>query len=156
MIFFTIVIILFQIGVAFFLAQKNTKLKEEIAREKLIIEGKENQIVKLKNAVKGYESKIQQFRKKILNIKNFENLHNEIKFPVAEMEDGTGLLITRRCKNDCIIESHEFPNYEAGVMVSKALTDMGFKMEKEFCRDCKRDGSAASDEDEFDIDDLDL
>ncbi len=59
-------------------------------------------------------------------------MHNEVKFPVAEMEDGTGLLITRRCKNDCIIESHEFPNYEAGIMVSKALTDMGFKMEKEF------------------------
>ncbi len=71
MIFFAIVIILFQIGVAFFLAQKNTKLKEELAREKLIIEGKENQIVKLKNAVKGYESKIQQFKKKLLNIKKF-------------------------------------------------------------------------------------
>ncbi len=53
MIFFAIVIILFQIGVAFFLAQKKYEnLKEELAREKLIIEGKENQIVKLKNCCK--------------------------------------------------------------------------------------------------------
>lgn len=145
MIFFFIVVILIQVGVAFVLTQNNTKLNEELARERLIVEAKENQIVSLRNTIRAKEQKLEQVRNNLLNIKDFDNLHKDVQFPVAEMEDGTGLLISRRCKNDCIIASHEFPNYDMGIIVSKALTDMGFKMEKEYCIDCKRDGSAKED-----------
>lgn len=145
MIFFLIIIILFQIGVAFKLAQRNTIIKEELAKERLVVEAKENQIYKLKKTIEVHEQKMEKVRKDLLNIRDFDNLHNEVEFPVADMEDGTGLLISRRCINDCIIESHVFPNYDMGIMVSKALTDLGFKMEKEYCIDCKRDGSAKDD-----------
>lgn len=142
MVFFVIIIILFQIGVSFVLAQKNAQIKDELSREKLISEGKENQIYKLKNQVLSFENRIEKFKDNMLNIKDYENLHMHVNFPVVDMEDETGLMIVRRCKNDCIIESVVFPNYDMGIMASKALTELGFKIEAEYCDACKKDGSA--------------
>lgn len=142
MIFFVVVLILFQVGVSFYLTQKNAVLKEELAKEKLLMEGKENQIFKLKNQIQAHEQKLAKGKEDFLSTTDFNDLHERVQFPVVDMEDGTGLMIVRQCKNECIIKSVEYPNYDMGIMASKALTDFGFKLEDEYCEQCRRDGLA--------------
>lgn len=131
-----IIIILLQIGFAFQLSNKNAILKDKVAKRDLALEVKENEIVILNNKIQWHEQKKDTVMKGILNIKNFEKLHENIEFPVVDMENASGMLISRRCKNGCIIESHDYPNYDMAVMASKFLTDLGYKMEKEYCREC--------------------
>jgi len=133
-----IILILLQVAFSFYLSNKNTILKEKVAKRDLVIEAKENQIVIAKNKVQWHEQRNETIRKNLLNIKNFDKLHQEVRFPVVEMEDGTGMLISRRCQNDCVIESHDYPSYDLGIMASKCITELGFKMEKEYCRDCHK------------------
>lgn len=133
-----IIIILIQVIFAFYLINKNADLKEKIGKRDLAIEIKENQIVIAENKVKWHEQINETIKNNLLNIKNFENLHDNVEFPVVENEDGTGMLISRRCQNRCIIESHDYPSYDLALMVSKCITELGFKMEEEYCIDCKK------------------
>lgn len=133
-----IIIILLQIGFAFQLSNKNAVLKEKVAKREMTIEVKENEIVVLKNKIQWHEQRKDTIMKGILNIKNFEKLHEYVQFPVVEMENASGMLISRKCQNGCIIESHDYPNYDMALMASKFITDLGYKMEKEYCRDCHK------------------
>jgi len=143
-----IVLILLQVAFSFYLSNKNAVLKEKIAHRNLVIEEKENKIVIANNKVMWHEQRNETIFKGLLSIKNFEKLNEEIKFPIELMEDGSGKLYSRRCENGCEIESHLYPSYDMALMASKMMTDLGFKMEKEYCSDCKKRTNERSEEHE--------
>lgn len=138
-----IILILFLLVFAVSLSSKIEVLKEKVVKRDLAIEIKENQLVIANNKVQWHEQRNETTVKNLLNINNFDNLHENVEFPVAEMEDSTGMLIYRRCKNDCVIESHDYPSYDLALMASKCITELGFEMEEEYCIDCRSSSTEA-------------
>ncbi len=80
---------------------------------------KENNLAKPKRLLKFKSQKLNTLGTDLLDLKDTDDLHKFVEFPVVELEDGKALLITSKCHNDCVIESRSYISYDVGIVISK-------------------------------------
>lgn len=135
-----------------FLSGLNTEsAKRDLARKENEIRSKREQLGKAQTTLKIQSQKLNTLGTDLLDLKNTDDLHKFVEFPVVELEDGKALLITSKCHNDCVIESRSYTSYDVGIVISKILTDLGYKLEVKLCRDCEKEATQGFEEN-FDSD----
>jgi len=146
MTFFLLLVIFILVGLLFLSGLSTENTKRDLARKENELRTKREQLGKVQTTLKIQNQKLNALGTDLLDLKNTDDLHKFVEFPVVELDDGKALLITSKCLNDCVIESKSYDTYDLGIIISKILTDLGHTLEVKLCRDCEKEATQGFEE----------